>query len=1481
MKSNKLYKRWHERPVSSALHWILFVSISLFLTSSLVQTISQYGALNLAQVSNVISQGDGLNSEYFNGKNFDTRVLQRTDAQVSFDWGVASPAPSVNADNFSVRWSGFVEPLYSGTYTFFTNTDDGARLWVNNQQLVNDWTGHSLLENRGSVALTAGQSYPIKMEYLEMDGAAQVYLSWALSGSQAKQIIPKSQLYTSPPSVGENPPATSCPTDFQTCSDGSTVLRINPPTCNFAACPAPTGSTDVTPPTVSITSPTNGSTISGSATTISATASDNVGVAGVQFKLNGADLGSEDTTSPYSISFDTTIETNGSYTLTAVARDAQGNQITSSPVSVTVNNQAQVQLPPPPVSFAGDLVVFPNPEVAFIVGPQVKANASTTTNPWPWYDSIAITKGLQHGANFPATPWADPACDSNCFILRNYYDLGLTLYTAYYRTTGNTQTQFLNYARKVTDSWWLDWPSKGPDQWGSYQATPRGASLGGLMLRALDGRPEMWQVIERSVRSQDSIWLSRYYTSPVLGYGVRDGAFTLLHETWLAKVSPDPAVRAEFRQKALNAALLYYKRLQNSDGGWYWPIDTDYDCDQPGDPCITPDVPASQPFQVAILTEALVALHELTNDPALAQMITKAADWLYNYSYEQQYVTNPPFTNFRWRSMRYFTLLVNPSSIDSTNATNCWGATPCLNNDNGIYNNREANATTIHTFGYAYKLTGDPKYLQWGDEVFASTFGRGQGPGADKYSGLADATGKEYNQNYRSSGHYLAWRGGVNVTPIAPPAGAVPVVSITATPTTGMVGIVNPQLTWSATNNPTSCSPSDDLTGPRGTSGTNISLGILNTVKTYKFTLTCSNGNGPSAPASATVNVTAATGDITPPSIPLGLSGIAISSAQVNLSWSASTDNLGVTGYKIFRGGIQIGTSLTTSFQNTGLSANTTYVYSVSAYDTAGNNSLQSASISVVTPSGQILPPKFAVGDTVQTTTILNVRSSPGAETSLGTQPVSATGVVKCSPTSQCGPITTTSAGVTNTWWYIDYTTGYDGWSAEYFLTKYTPPQGPVRLPRPPLPNFFNASPGSVKLAWGSINYQYCEKIEIYRSTQSAVLAPTSSAKIAQLTCADTGYTDENVIGGTLYYYTLFTIDDLGVYSEPATLSFTAPVELSPAEPSPAPSPSPVSSGGGGGGGGGGGSSRTATTPDYGCSAGNLFSITTGKPCLLVSAAPLGCGLGTLFSPLTGQPCPAVSAPSYPASPAPPLLSGNFTAGNSVKVSSTLLNVRGTASATGTKLGTQAFGKTGKVVYGPIQAGSYTWYYIDFTTGIDGWVAGSFILPSTASTVVAAQSLQIGSTITATSNINVRLTPSLLGAKLGVQLLNSFGRIIAGPTAGSGYSWWKIDFNAGVDGWVAGNYIVSAIGTSPASPSQIPTGNLGSQQVISIGTIVTTTNILNIRKDPSQYSTRLGSQYSGVVGTVVEGPRLSGGYIWWKVDFKTGMDGWVVSDYLK
>ena len=105
-------------------------------------------------------------------------------------------------------------------------------------------------------------------------------------------------------------------------------------------------SSDTTPPTVSLSAPANGATVSGTAVTVSATASDNVGVAGVQFKLDGANLGAEDTTSPYSVSWDTTKATNGSHTLTAVARDAAGNSATSASRTVTVSNAPADTTPP-------------------------------------------------------------------------------------------------------------------------------------------------------------------------------------------------------------------------------------------------------------------------------------------------------------------------------------------------------------------------------------------------------------------------------------------------------------------------------------------------------------------------------------------------------------------------------------------------------------------------------------------------------------------------------------------------------------------------------------------------------------------------------------------------------------------------------------------------------------------------------------------------------------------------------------------------------------------------------------------------------------------------------------------------------------------------------------------------------------------------------------------------------------------------------
>lgn len=112
-----------------------------------------------------------------------------------------------------------------------------------------------------------------------------------------------------------------------------TAAEIIPSGSNITPNPSP----DTTPPTVAITSPANGSTQTGTIT-ITANASDNVAVAGVTFKLDGSNLGGEITSAPYSATLNTSNLTNGSHSLTAVARDTSNNTAASAAVNITVNN---------------------------------------------------------------------------------------------------------------------------------------------------------------------------------------------------------------------------------------------------------------------------------------------------------------------------------------------------------------------------------------------------------------------------------------------------------------------------------------------------------------------------------------------------------------------------------------------------------------------------------------------------------------------------------------------------------------------------------------------------------------------------------------------------------------------------------------------------------------------------------------------------------------------------------------------------------------------------------------------------------------------------------------------------------------------------------------------------------------------------------------------------------------------------------------
>jgi YD repeat-containing protein len=142
--------------------------------------------------------GTGLTGEYYNdynGGSFSSYALTRADASINFDWAGGSPAPSVNADNFSVRWTGTVVPRYSESYTFYATTDDGVRLWLDGQLVIDRWVDQAPYEAASTpLALEAGRHYAVRMEYYERGGGAMAWLKWS-SASQAKEVVPQSRLY--------------------------------------------------------------------------------------------------------------------------------------------------------------------------------------------------------------------------------------------------------------------------------------------------------------------------------------------------------------------------------------------------------------------------------------------------------------------------------------------------------------------------------------------------------------------------------------------------------------------------------------------------------------------------------------------------------------------------------------------------------------------------------------------------------------------------------------------------------------------------------------------------------------------------------------------------------------------------------------------------------------------------------------------------------------------------------------------------------------------------------------------------------------------------------------------------------------------------------------------------------------------------------------------------------------------------------------
>jgi PA14 domain/Domain of unknown function (DUF1929)/Kelch motif len=149
--------------------------------------------------------GSGLTAKYYNGTSFESLALTRIDPTVDFTWGYESPGAGVQADGFSARWSGQILAPVSGNYTFSTVSNDGVRLWVNGQRIINNWTVHgTTTDHSAPLALVAGTKYSVTMEFFENSGWGKAQLFWSYPG-QAQVIVPQSQLYPDAPPPNQAP----------------------------------------------------------------------------------------------------------------------------------------------------------------------------------------------------------------------------------------------------------------------------------------------------------------------------------------------------------------------------------------------------------------------------------------------------------------------------------------------------------------------------------------------------------------------------------------------------------------------------------------------------------------------------------------------------------------------------------------------------------------------------------------------------------------------------------------------------------------------------------------------------------------------------------------------------------------------------------------------------------------------------------------------------------------------------------------------------------------------------------------------------------------------------------------------------------------------------------------------------------------------------------------------------------------------------
>jgi hypothetical protein len=674
---------------------------------------------------------------------------------------------------------------------------------------------------------------------------------------------------------------------------------------------------DTTNPTVALTAPAVNAIIAGTVT-LTATASDNVAVAGVQFLLDGNPLGAEDTTSPYSLSWNTAsgalATTSGPHTLAARARDTSGNTATTTAINIVVDNVAPV----------GTVAINSNAAATNNATVTLALSASDTQG------AVTQMRFSNDGTTYSA---AEAYATSKTWTL-SAGDGTKTVYAQFQDAAGNWSTA-------VTDTIVLDTTAPTISARTATNITGTSATI-------------TWTTNEAAT-SQVEYGLTTSYGSIT----TIDQTLVTAHSIAITGLTPNTTYNWRVRSKdaAGNEAISANSTLTTAAA----PDTTN--------PTVALTAPAVNAIIAGTVTLTATASDNvavagvqflLDGNPLGAEDTTSPYSLSWNTASGALATTSGPHTlAARARDTSGNTATTTAINIVVDNVAPV--GTVAINSNAAATNN-----ATVTLALSASDTQGAVTQMRFSND--GTTYSAAEAYATSKTWTLSagDGTKTVYAQFQDAAGN---WSTAVTDTIVldttAPTISAVVATVVTSSSVT---------ITWT-TNEPATSQVDYGLTTSYGSSSPldttlvaahSVTLTGLAANSTYDFRVRSNDtlGNGvPSGNATFIIDTTA-------PSIPTGLTATAISSSQINLLWTASTDNVAVTGYQVFRGSNQIATVATASYSDTGLTAGTNYAYTVKAVDAVGNASAASGSANATTLASDTTAPTVAITTTPTPTTV-------------------------------------------------------------------------------------------------------------------------------------------------------------------------------------------------------------------------------------------------------------------------------------------------------------------------------------------------------------------------------------------------------------------------------------------------------------------------------------------------------------------------------